>query len=162
MIETERLRLRPPLMSDLADIHAIFSDAEALTYWSFAPHRTLAETEAWLRPVIDDPVAAEFDLFMEFEGRIIGKLGCWKLPDFGFILHRDYWGRGLATEGLRAFIALMQDRKATDHLFADVDPRNLRSKAALLRCGFHHVAFVRNTIETHIGLCDSDYYRLNL
>jgi RimJ/RimL family protein N-acetyltransferase len=162
MIKTERLVLRAPLMSDLADIHAIFSDVEALTYWSFAPHRTLAETEAWLRPIIEDPIAAEFDLFIEYEGRLIGKLGCWKPPDFGFILNRDFWGRGLATEGLQAFIAYMRDRKATDHLFADVDPRNTRSKAALLRCGFHHVAFVRNTIETHIGLCDSDYYRLDL
>ncbi len=162
LITTDRIRLRRPLMSDAFDIHAFFSDADAMTYWSSGPHANLAETEAWLRPIVDDPAGAAYDLFIEHQDRIIGKLGCWRLPEIGFILHRDYQGKGLATEALNAFIAFMRASGACDHLFADVDPRNTRSRNLLERCGFVHSGFAQNTLLSHIGWCDSDYFRLDL
>ena len=162
MIITERLTLRLPRLTDLEDVHAIFSDDEAMTYWSSAAHRTLAQTAEWLQPLFDEPEASPFDYFIEFEGRIIGKLGCWRLPDIGYVLNRAYWGRGFAREALAAFVAHMRALRATDYLLADVDPRNTRSRQLLLSFGFRHVGYRQNSMKTHIGWCDSDYYRLDL
>lgn len=162
MLATPRLVLRRPVASDLADIHAIFSDAQALTYWSFGPHTTLAETKAWLQPLLDEPAAWPYDFFIEMEGRVVGKMGCWRAPEIGFILNRGVWGLGIAREALQGLIEFMRSEAVCDHLWADVDPRNHRSRRLLQACGFVRAGFARNTIKTHIGWCDSDYFRLEL
>lgn len=161
MFTTDRLILRPPQVADLADIHRIFSDPEALTYWSFGPHASLQQTQAWLKPLLEDPPAFPYDFFIEMDGRIVGKLGCWRVPEVGFILNRSVWGLGVAREGLLGLIAYMRAQGACDHLWADVDPRNHRSRKLLEACGFRHAGFARNTIRTHIGWCDSDYFRFD-
>ena len=161
MIVTERLILRLPTRADIPDIHAMLTDEETLRYWSFGPHKTLAETEAWVMPVIVDPVGCAFDFFIEMDGRIVGKLGCWRVPEIGYLLHRAYEGKGIASEAMSAFISHMRGRRASDHLMADVDPANMRSKRLLEKHGFRHTGFSRNTIKTHMGWCDSDYYRLD-
>ena len=161
MFTTGRLVLRPPQARDLGDIHQIFSDPEALTYWSSGPHASLEETRAWLQPLLDDPAASPYDFFLEMGGRIVGKMGCWRVPEVGFILHRSVWGQGVAREGLLGLIAYMRGEGACDHLWADVDPRNARSRRLLESCGFRRVGFARNTIQTHIGWCDSDYFRFD-
>jgi ribosomal-protein-alanine N-acetyltransferase len=162
MIATDRLILRRPQVADLEDIFHIFCDNDAMTYWSSPAHQSMAETEAWLNPIIEDPVASAFDYFIEFQGRIIGKLGCWRIPEIGFALNKAYWGQGIAQEAMVAFVAHMKTVKVCDHLFADVDPRNQRSKKLLEKCGFRKVGHRPRSIETHIGWCDSDDYWLIL
>lgn len=162
MIVTERLTLRLPRPLDLADIHEIFGDPAVMTYWSCAAHQTMAETAAWLQPLFDMPEASPFDYFIEFEGRIIGKMGSWQLPNLGYALNRAYWGKGIAEEALKGLIAHLKISRPCDFLFADVDPRNTASAQLLLKCGFCHVGFAARTLHTHIGWCDSDYYKLDL
>lgn len=162
MFTTERLIVRPPRVSDLDDIHALFSDEAALTYWSFGPHRSVEETRVWLQPLLNDPGSAPYDLFMEMDGRIVGKMGCWRVPDVGYILNREVWGRGLAREGLQGLVGYMRGQGACDHLWADIDPRNQRSRKLLETCGFRLAGSALRTIRTHIGWCDSDYFRLDL
>jgi len=162
VIRTDRLILRCATPADLPDIHAIFSDPETMTYWSRAAHASLAETAAWLQPLFDDPEGSRFDTFIEWQGRIVGKLGCWRVPQIGYALRRSCWGQGIATEALHGFIAHIRAAGVCDHLMADVDPRNAPSRRLLQRCGFRLVETVRNTMQTHLGWCDSDYFRLDL
>jgi RimJ/RimL family protein N-acetyltransferase len=162
VIRTQRLLLRLPRAEDVEDIHRIFGDPRVMTYWSGPAHKDVHQTAEWLAPILDDPAGSALDYFIEFEGRLVGKLGCWRVPEIGFILAKDYWGRGIAREALTGFIAHVQAMGLSDHLFADVDPRNQRSKALLEACGFLKTGSERNTLHTHIGWCDSDYYRLDL
>lgn len=161
-IHTERLVLRRPTLADVPAIHAIFGDADVMTYWSSGPHQTLEETREWLLPVLNDPVGSAFDLFIDLNGEIIGKMGCWQLPEIGFALARRFWGKGYADEALNAFLASIREAAVCDYLIADVDPRNVRSKMLLERCGFRQSGYAKNTMETHIGWCDSAYYRLDI
>ena len=162
MIVTDRLLLRAPTLADLDDIHQIFCDDEAMVYWSTPAHRSIEETRAWLQPILDDPKASQFDYFIEFKGRVVGKLGCWEPPKIGYALAKAYWGQGIAAEALQAFIAHMRAAKACDHLFADVDPRNDRSIHLLTKFGFQLAGQETNSIQTHMGWCDSNYYKLAL
>lgn len=102
------------------------------------------------------------DFIIEFEGQAIGKLGCWVLPDIGYNLARDYWGRGLASEAMAAFIA---HRRAVDpggRLTADVDPRNDPSIKLLTRHGFVETHRAKGTWQVGDELCDSVYLALEL
>lgn len=122
-IRTERLLLRRARIDDAAAMHAIMSDPEAMRYWSTPPHASLAETERWIASMIGVDPAASDDFIVTLDGRLIGKLGAWKLPQVGFLFDRSSWGQGLAMEAMTAFIVRRRSLGSTE-LTADVDPRN--------------------------------------
>ncbi len=107
-----------------------------MRYWSTLPHADLAQTKAFLEQMIAAPPEHSDDFVIEFKGRVIGKAGCWRVPEIGYILHPHYWGRGLAREALAAVIASAFARFAVEALTAEVDPRNTASLKLLAGLGF--------------------------
>lgn len=159
-LRTARLVLRRAHPDDLEAMHAVLSDARAMTYWSHGPHEALERTREWLGSMIDSPAALSEDFIVTLDGRAIGKMGAWRLPEFGFILAPEHWGQGYASEALAAFLDHAFTRPDIDHLIADVDPRNRASLALLARHGFTESGRAAGTWTTHIGMCDSLYLRL--
>jgi RimJ/RimL family protein N-acetyltransferase len=160
-LHTDRLILRRARPDDLDGMHAVLSDERSMRYWSNGPHTELAQTEAWLRSMIDSPYELSDDFVVTQDGEPIGKMGAWRLPEFGFILRSDHWGRGYASEGLKAFLGHMFGNRGVDFLTADTDPRNEASLKLLSRHGFVETGRASGTWNTHIGLCDSVYLRLD-
>ena len=157
-IRTARLRLRKAEPGDLAAMHAIMSDPQAMRYWSTPPHPDLETTRAWLDSMIEAQSSCDF--IVELDGRCIGKIGCWRLPEVGYLLSRDCWGRGYATEALTAFI-VHAFAGFTGHLTADVDPRNEASLTLLARAGFRVSGYGEKTWHVADEWCDSVYLRLD-
>lgn len=160
-IHTERLLLRRAKMEDATAMHSIMSDPEAMRYWSTLPHASLAETERWIALMIEVDPANSDDFIVTLDGRLIGKLGAWKLPQIGFLFDRSSWGQGLALEGMTAFIARRRALGSTE-LTADVDPRNAASLKVVARVGFKETHRASGTWQVGDELCDSVYLRLEL
>jgi [ribosomal protein S5]-alanine N-acetyltransferase len=160
-LRTARLVLRRAVPDDLAAMHSVFSDPRAMTYWTHGPHESVERTREWLEAMIASPANVSDDFVVTLDGRPIGKMGAWRLPEFGFILAPDHWGKGFASEALIAFLDHVFARPNVDHLIADVDPRNCASLALLERHGFGEIGRAKGTWDTHIGLCDSIYLRLD-
>jgi [ribosomal protein S5]-alanine N-acetyltransferase len=160
LLTTPRLRLRPAQPSDLEAIHAILSDWRAMRYWSTLPHTDIAQSREWLADMIASPADLSCDFIVECDGQVIGKAGCWRLPSVGYILHPDWWGRGLATEALTAAIAHVFATHPVEELTADVDPRNTASLALLARLGFHEAGRGERTWLIGGEWCDSVYLAL--
>lgn len=158
-ILTPRLRLRRARPDDLAAMHAILSDPRAMRYWSTLPHTTPEVTRAWLAGMISAP-ADSLDYVVEYEGRVVGKAGMWRLPEIGFILHPDVWGLGLAFEATEAVISRAFARPEVTALVADVDPRNTASRALLERLGFKETGRASRTFQLGEEWCDSIYLAL--
>ena len=159
-IVTPRLRLRRAHADDLEAIHAILSHPDAMRFWSTPPHSDLEQTRAWLADMIAaDPTLSD-DFVIERDGAVIGKAGCWRLPEIGYILHPDHWGQGLAREALTAAIAHVFATFPLPVLEADVDPRNTRSLALLARLGFTETGRAERTIQVAGEWCDSVYLSL--
>lgn len=159
-ILTRRLRLRRAQPSDLDALHAVLSHPTATRYWSTLPHATPGQTQAWLAAMIAAPSEASDDFVVELEGRVIGKAGFYRLPEIGFILHPDHWGRGLALEAASAVIARAFARFEAPELTADVDPRNQASLGLLTRLGFHETGRAERTFQLGDEWCDSVYLAL--
>jgi ribosomal-protein-alanine N-acetyltransferase len=157
-IHTERLLLRRARAEDAAAMHAIMSDPQAMRYWSTPPHASTAETERWIASMI---AAASDDFIVTLDGALIGKLGAWKLPEFGFLIDRAHWGHGYASEALVAFIDRRR-RLGSTELTADVDPRNRSSLKLLQRHGFTETHRASRTFRIGNEWCDSVYLRLNI
>jgi RimJ/RimL family protein N-acetyltransferase len=162
---TARLRLRRARIDDLVDLHAVFSDLRAMRYWSTTPHVDLAQTRAWLEAMIGAPLAESEDFVIELRtgeqrGAVVGKAGCWRIPEVGFILRSDLWGQGLAAEALGAIIPRVFDRFPIPALIADVDPRNAACLGLLARLGFQETHRARRTWLVGDEWCDSVYLAL--
>jgi RimJ/RimL family protein N-acetyltransferase len=99
-LRTARLLLRPARPSDLADFHAMMSDDRVMRFWSREADRSLDETAASLDRMIAGNDKGH-DFVLELEGRAVGKAGAYALPEVGFLLRRDLWGRGLVAERWR-------------------------------------------------------------
>ena len=160
MIRTERLLLRRARPDDVEAFHAIMSDPRAMRYWSTPPHATLEETRLWVEAMVERSAGTCNDFVVELDGRLIGKAGCFKLPDIGYILHPDLWGRGYAREAMEAVIAHVFARNDLDRLTADVDPRNTASIGLLLRLGFTETHRAKGSWQVGDELCDSVYFAL--
>lgn len=160
-IRTERLLLRRATMADAPAMHRIMSDPRAMRYWSTLPHDNLAQTEAWLRSMVEaDPTTSD-DFMVTREGAVIGKFGAWRLPEFGFLIDPEEWGKGYAGEAMVAFIAHRRALGSAE-LTADVDPRNDASLRLLERHGFTETHRKARTCQLGDEWCDSVYLRLSL
>jgi len=160
-IITERLRLRRARPDDLDAMHAVLSHPEAVRYWSTPPHPDLETTRAWLGGMIASPPELSEDFIVELNGRLIGKAGFYRLPDIGYILHPDAWGRGYAREALTAIVDhVWRSRPEIEALTADVDPRNERSLRLLASLGFERTGFAEKTWMVGGEWCDSVYLAL--
>jgi [ribosomal protein S5]-alanine N-acetyltransferase len=154
---TARLRLRRATQTDLDAFHEILSDPVAMRFWSSPPHPDLDRTRAWLDDMIAGGPPLGEDFVIEHEGRLIGKAGCWRLPEIGYILHPAYWGRGFAAEACRAAIAHIFATYDLDAITADVDPRNEASLRLLARLGFVETGRATATYEIEGEISDSVY-----
>jgi [ribosomal protein S5]-alanine N-acetyltransferase len=159
-IRTARLRLRSARPEDLPELHAILGDARAMRYWSSLPHASLAETRDWLDGMIAAPPGESCDFVIEHDGRVIGKAGCFRLPEIGFLLHPDFWGKGFAREAVAAVIAHAFRHFPIPSLIADVDPRNAASLGLLGRLGFVETGRAEHTYRIGEEWCDSIYLTL--
>ena len=159
-IVTPRLSLRPARPDDLEGLHAVLSDPRATLWWSTPPHQTIEQTAAWLDAMMangpDHP-----DFVVELDGRVVGKAGFHVLPDVGYILHPDVWGRGLATEAVAAAIDHVFATTDLETLTADVDPDNAASIRLLERLGFVRTGSAERTWNVGGVWKDSLFYSLS-
>jgi RimJ/RimL family protein N-acetyltransferase len=160
-IRTERLLLRRARLDDVTAMHSIMRDAQAMRYWSTPPHSDREETERWLASMIGADETTSDEFMIAFNGRLIGKLGAWKLPEIGFLFRPDHWGLGLAGEALTAFINRRRSLGSSE-VTADVDPRNAAALKLLTRAGFLETHRAKGTWQVGDELCDSVYLRLNI
>ena len=161
-IATERLILRRGRMDDVEAMHAVLSHPEATRYWSTLPHENLGVTRDWVTKMVEADLSKSDDYVIELDGQVIGKVGCFQLPEIGYILHPDHWRRGYATEALKAVIPAIVARHNLPALTADVDPRNKASLRLLTGAGFVDCGRANGTWYVGEELCDSVYLRLAL
>ncbi|MEE2943931.1 MAG: GNAT family protein [Pseudomonadota bacterium] len=160
MIETKRLLLRRTEMRDLDDFHAIFTHPKAMRYWSALPHESIQQTEEIVSAMVKVDHGFSDDFAVEYEGRVVGKAGCWRVGEIGFIFHPDVWGQGIATEALAAAIPHAFETLPMEKIEADVDPRNASSLAVLRKFRFCEVGRAEKTFLLGDEWCDSIYLEL--
>ena len=159
MIATERLILRRARMADLEEIHAVLSHPAVMRYWATPEHETLGQSRDWLEAMVAGSPETD-DFMIEYQGRVIGKAGAWKLPELGYLLHPDYWRRGLMHEALTAVIAHLFATHDLPEVTADVDPRNTASLRLLTGLGFVETGRAERTIRWRDEWSDSIYLAL--
>jgi RimJ/RimL family protein N-acetyltransferase len=117
-IVTERLLLRDFREEDWPDAHAYRSDPEVARFMLTHEPERPEQTRAWLDRVIaqtreQPPTRRTLAIVLQAEGRVIGQIHIGPSASdfpaegevgFGYMLHRDAWGQGYASEAARAIV----------------------------------------------------------
>ena len=153
-LETARLVLRRPRARDAGAVFKRYSsDAEVTRYLGWPRHRKMAETRAFLE--YSDAQwhrwpAGPYLIESRETGRLLGGTGlAFETPfraSTGYVLARDAWGLGYATEALRAMIELA-GRVGVRRLYALCHPDHPASRHVLEKCGFAREALLRRHSE---------------
>jgi ribosomal-protein-alanine N-acetyltransferase len=131
-----------------ADIEPLFEINQQPEYLEFMRPLDRAQTAALIERFLngwrEDGVSQWATVELQ-SGRFIGRIGMlrhhdWPLEpspvEVGWVLHRDYWHRGLATEGGRASMECWRDHLQEDRrLLSITAPGNSRSRAVMERLG---------------------------
>lgn len=160
VIDGSRVRLRPMRVADAAALHDIYSDAEAMTWWTHAPFDRLEETEAKLTKNLAADDWRAWSITLVGDDTAIGTLAVndkrqGGVAEIGYSLVRCHWGTGLAREAVSLMISFLFEVEGYRRIFADTDPDNAASNGLLTRLGFTLEGRLRGEWETHIGVRDS-------
>lgn len=168
-LKTGRLVLRFVQPDDAGAIYRLFTDPEALRYWSFAPWTELAQAEENVRDTLAayaDGSVLTFAITLAGSGEMIGKCRLSKFSaqnrrcEIGYILDRAHWGKGYAREALAALIGHAFGALDMLRIEADVDPRNNASTQLLERLHFVHEGHLRQRWIVAGEVCDTDFFGL--
>lgn len=148
VLETERLILRAPQLGDVNAVAALANDKRIAENTRRIPHpyaRRDAEDfiaavnvpggeTAFVIALRDGPIVGACGLAMQDEGA----------PDVGYWLGVKHWGKGYATEAVRAVIDYAFTDLGHEALSAGARVTNPASRRILEKCGFQW---------TGVGLC---------
>ena len=139
VLETERLVLRAPQLGDVKAVAMLANDRRIAENTARIPHPYRAtDAESWIVGAAAD-LEGETFLITLANGSVIGGCGFDMrdgMAEIGYWLGARYWGKGYATEAVRAMI---------DHVFDDTDAEaiqaaarvtNPASRRVLEKCGF--------------------------
>lgn len=160
-IETERLVLRPFIESDLDDFYEYASVEGVGEMAGWHHHESIKKSQEIIDIFIDEDKT--FAICLKENGKVIGSLGIEKygleekLTEFdgyrgrkiGFVLSKDYWGRGLMPEAVRAVIDYLFEALDFDFLLCGYYNFNAQSKRVQEKCGFKPYRAL--TMDTRIG-----------
>jgi RimJ/RimL family protein N-acetyltransferase len=107
---------------------------DAATQMAGFPSRDRAAFDRhWAQNVLGNPTTVTRTVLVE--GDVAGYIGSWPQDGVrlvGYWIGKEYWGRGIATEGLRQFLDVVAARP----LHAHVVEHNRASIRVLEKCGF--------------------------
>jgi RimJ/RimL family protein N-acetyltransferase len=141
--ETERLILRRPVAEDADAIYSTYaSDPAATVYVGFPRHRAVDETRAFLQ--FSDAQwsqwpAGPYVAFLRETGALVGSSGLMFESRLraaaGYVIAKNYWGRGFATEALTAMVSVAQSC-GVQRLYAICHAEHRASARVLEKGGF--------------------------
>jgi len=152
-LETERLILRGPSRDDFAAVAAIWGDEQVTRFVLRAP---LSGEEAWTRFLrgIGHWMLCGYGLWYLEEkatGRLVGEVGFLDAhrdmqpslegtPEVGWVLARAAWGKGYATEALKALLSWGDEQLSAARFACIITPENHASLRVASKGGFREAA----------------------
>jgi RimJ/RimL family protein N-acetyltransferase len=159
LLTTDRLQLRRPRTTDAEDVFSYACDSDVTRFMDWPTHKEKSTVAEWLHDCTSLwESGAEFTWMITLrpEERVIGavslRVADYK-ADFGYVLNKQYWGRGLGTEAACAIVDLAATIEGVYRVWATCDVENVASarvleKAGLLREGILRCWQVRPSISS--------------
>jgi len=145
ILSTSRLILREMTPEDIEALAAILEDAETMRFYDGAFSRK--ETFIWLERQFDRYREDGYGLWavvLRSTGEMIGQCGITlqnvedeTLPEIGYLLRRDQWGNGYASEAAQACRRYAFDKLGFPEIYSIIRDTNIASMNVAIRNGMH-------------------------
>ena len=161
ILETDRLILRPFQLSDLDNLYEYASVEGVGEMAGWKHHQNKDESKKILDMFISEDKT--FAIFHKDDHKVIGSIGIEKygmedkLSEFenyrgreiGYVLSKDYWGRGIMFEAVSAVMDFLFQTINLDFILCGYFCFNNQSKRVQEKCGFQ--PYRRLTMDTRMG-----------
>lgn len=164
VLNTARLTLRPWKESDLKDFYeyARVDGVGQMAGWN--PHKNLEES----RMILGSFIRQKKTFALEHQGKVIGSLGIEEYNEsqypelnslqgreIGYVLSKDYWGRGLMPEAVNAVVKYLFEEENLDFILVGHFDWNKQSARVIEKCGFQYIKTTQfetrfETVETSV------------
>ncbi|MGE0131088.1 MAG: GNAT family N-acetyltransferase [Blastocatellales bacterium] len=166
IIETQRLKLRPPVMADAEAIFTEYAqDAEVATYMIWRPHKNIEETRDFIRRCVfewENGSAFSWVIQRKDGGRLMGMIESrikGHMMDIGYVLAREHWGLGYMPEAARPIVDWALAQSGIFRVWALCDVDNLPSARVMEKIGMRREGILRRwTIHPNISDEPRDAY----
>lgn len=146
-LETERLFIQRLKYEDAEEIfYAYASKLEATRFVSWPVHKTVADTNKYLRQAVQDwnsGLAHSYSIRTKSDNRLIGSVGVINENgnvQFGYVLSPTVWNRGYATETVIALLKQLITLNGVYRIWTFVDVENTASQRVLQKAGLEEEA----------------------
>lgn len=160
-LETERLILRSFKDSDLKDFYEYASEDGVGEMAGWKHHESIEETKEILDLFIEEDKV--FAICLKDNNKVVGSVGVEKygmedkLTEFfnyngreiGYVLGKDYWGKGIMPEAVNAVINYLFNERSLDFLICGYYDFNRQSKRVQEKLGFK--PYRKLTMNTNMG-----------
>jgi RimJ/RimL family protein N-acetyltransferase len=143
--ETPRLLLRVPVEADLDDYVAIHGDPDVRRHLTLNGARGGGRSAAWrtLAMVVGHwhlRGYGQFTVIEKTSGAIVGRAGLWYPEgwpgiELGWVIAREHWGKGFATEAARAALEFAFSAAGAPRVISLIQPDNVRSMRVAEKIG---------------------------
>ncbi|WP_223700445.1 GNAT family N-acetyltransferase [Sutcliffiella deserti] len=148
---TERLQLRKLTLKDAETIFLYFSNPEMTRFYGMEPFESRLEAEKFIKNFLDDyNMLFRWGIVEKDSNRLIGTCGFHAISEkhlraeIGYEIDVPFWGKGYATEAIKALIEYGMDTLKLQRIGANVYPENISSRRVLEKAGFSHEGLLRN------------------
>jgi len=149
-LKSETFSFHPILEKDIEILHnKIFSDKEVMKYAFFEKifsfNETKEFTKAYFSKDDDNPLGLvgvylnNNEILMGFAGILEFEYKNTKEYEFGFVLAKDFWGKGYATKIGKAQIDFAFRDMGLKRIYALTNPKNGASKRVITKLGLKHI-----------------------
>ena len=155
-LETARLILRPWKESDLEDFYT-YARIDGVGEMAGWPHHQSIEDSRQVLHIFMEG-RHTFAIVLKDTGKAIGSLGLdassaadeadfqpLSCCEIGYVLRKDFWGRGLMPEAVQAALMYCFDDLKLDAIFCSHFKRNSRSRRVIEKCGFQYLRDIQYT-----------------
>jgi ribosomal-protein-alanine N-acetyltransferase len=152
-LETGRLLLRKMRLDDAPAMFAYASDPEVTRYVLFETHRSVEDSEAFLRLAVEGYERGDFGgwgVVLKDSGSFVGTCGVdmgyvpeHARAELGYVLSREHWGKGLMPEAVRAVIRFGFGRMELNRIQARCMIENTASARVMEKAGMTYEGTLR-------------------
>jgi RimJ/RimL family protein N-acetyltransferase len=168
-LRTSRLLLRPFAETDEEAIFALQSNPRVLRYWDSPPWTDRTRAQAFIaacRQMEEDGSGARVAIETVRERAFVGWCSMFRWNPvyrslgIGYCLDEPVWGKGYATEAVRAMLDWAYDTLDLNRVEAELDTRNAASARVLEKLGFEREGLRREDCVVAGEVSDSWIYGL--
>jgi ribosomal-protein-alanine N-acetyltransferase len=169
-LTTERLLLRCIKMTDAPELFILRSLDTTMQYIDREKMISIEQAEEFIKKILGSLEANEGIMWCitlkEKPETLIGTIGHWRLmkqhyrSEVGYMLHPDYWKKGIMKEALQEIIKFGFDIMKLHSMEAHIDPVNTASAYVLEKAGFIREAYFKEDFFYKGRFSDTAVYSL--